>query len=459
MPASANAVSASCHVKPSKARRALAYPAPSRAQLGRRCARRTSRPSKRYSWYHSHLRLAPIKVKRWVLIIVQNLPVPFDRRVAGEPGVRFGGLAVRRRVPHRQWRPRPRGHRHGGTVQIPATRAGADQVQLRHRVPLLVSRDHLDRAADRRSGRFAVIQACNPPVIFWPFAMAFRALEGTRFVFDHHDLRPGLYGFRFPAGPRLPYHGSRAFERRTHRAAGYVISTNDSCREIAMRPRVGQDKGRASRADPIRRGHPDRCADAHPCRVPRRHHPGDDRGGREPVEWQLGAGMNASSASQLGWYARRVARMSPAEVAWRARDRVLQAAWSRRQVTQEQLARVGSPMTGERRFGAVLPREAASRVPEDAKAAVLASADRLLRGEWEVLGVVRTDMVRPDWFRDPLTGHRSAPGRYAFRIDHRSQAQVGNVKQVWEISRLQHLTLLATAWFLTHEEKYAQSGR
>jgi hypothetical protein len=165
--------------------------------------------------------------------------------------------------------------------------------------------------------------------------------------------------------------------------------------------------------------------------------------------------MNVSSASQLGWYARRVARMSPAEMAWRARDRVLQAAWSRRQVTQEQLARVGSPMTGERRFSAVLPREAASQVPEDARAAVLASADRLLRGKWEVLGVARTDMVRPDWFRDPLTGHRSAPGRYAFRIDHRSQAQVGNVKQVWEISRLQHLTLLATAWFLTHEEKYA----
>jgi hypothetical protein len=75
--------------------------------------------------------------------------------------------------------------------------------------------------------------------------------------------------------------------------------------------------------------------------------------------------MNASSASQLGWYARRVACMSPAEVVWRARDRVLQAAWSRRQVTQEQLASVGSPRTGERRFGAVLAWEAASRVPEE----------------------------------------------------------------------------------------------
>ena len=72
---------------------------------------------------------------------------------------------------------------------------------------------------------------------------------------------------------------------------------------------------------------------------------------------------------------------------------------------------------------------------------------------------LRTDLVQPDWFRDPVTGRRSAPDRYAFRIDHRSEEQVGNVKQVWEISRLQHLTLLATAWFLTHDERYAQPGR
>jgi Heparinase II/III-like protein/Heparinase II/III N-terminus len=165
--------------------------------------------------------------------------------------------------------------------------------------------------------------------------------------------------------------------------------------------------------------------------------------------------MSATPAARLGWYGRRIARMSPAEVAWRARDQVLAAAWSRRQVSRAQMVSIGPPPTGERRFTAILPPEAAARVSEDTKAAVLASADRLLRGEWEVLGVTRTDMVRPDWFRDPATGRRSAPGRYAFRIDHRSDAQVGNIKQVWEISRLQHLTLLATAWFLTHEEKYA----
>ena len=165
----------------------------------------------------------------------------------------------------------------------------------------------------------------------------------------------------------------------------------------------------------------------------------------------------SASTSRLGWYGRRIARMSPAEVAWRTRDQVLVAAWSRRQVSRAQMASIGPPppQAGERRFSAVLPRDVAARVSQDTKAAVLASADRLLRGEWEVLGVIRTDMVRPDWFRDPATGRRSAPGRYAFRIDHRSDAQVGNIKQVWEISRLQHLTLLATAWFLAHEEKYA----
>ena len=86
----------------------------------------------------------------------------------------------------------------------------------------------------RLSGRFAVIQACNPPDIFWPIALFFRAVDGTKFVFDHHDLSPELYESRFPEGPKLPYRGLRALERRTHRAADHVISTNDSYRQIAI---------------------------------------------------------------------------------------------------------------------------------------------------------------------------------------------------------------------------------
>jgi hypothetical protein len=148
--------------------------------------------------------------------------------------------------------------------------------------------------------------------------------------------------------------------------------------------------------------------------------------------------------------------MSPAEILWRTRDRTLQAAWSGRQVTREDSAAGALVPPGDRRFTAILPSDTADLVPGEARAAVLAAADQLLRGEWEVLGVVRTDLVLPDWFQDPVTGRRAPADRYAFGINHRSEAQTGNVKQVWEISRLQHLTLLATAWFLSHDEAYAR---
>ena len=167
--------------------------------------------------------------------------------------------------------------------------------------------------------------------------------------------------------------------------------------------------------------------------------------------------MSTSATSRLGWYARRAAQMSPAEVTWRVRDQVVRTAWSPRQVTRQQLARTADVVPGrELTFTAVLPPGTAAQVPAEARRQVLEAADRLLRGEWETLGVLRTDLVRPDWFRDPVTGLRSDPDTYAFRVDHRSQEKVGNVKQVWELSRLHHLTLLATAWFLSQDERYAR---
>ena len=75
----------------------------------------------------------------------------------------------------------------------------------------------------RRKGRFAVLQACNPPDIFWPLALVLRRADHTKFAFDHHDLCPELFQSRFPNGPELPYRGLRALERRTHRTADHVI--------------------------------------------------------------------------------------------------------------------------------------------------------------------------------------------------------------------------------------------
>jgi hypothetical protein len=154
--------------------------------------------------------------------------------------------------------------------------------------------------------------------------------------------------------------------------------------------------------------------------------------------------------SKLSWYASRAARMTPREVTWRARDQLVQAAWIGRRAHEFPL-----PPPGERRFTAVLPAGCADRVPAAAREAVIVAADTLMRGEWELFGHRRTDLVDPDWFLDPVTGQRSDPARYAFRVDRRS----GNIKHIWEPSRLQHLTLLAVAWYLTGDDRYAERVR
>jgi Heparinase II/III-like protein/Heparinase II/III N-terminus len=169
--------------------------------------------------------------------------------------------------------------------------------------------------------------------------------------------------------------------------------------------------------------------------------------------------VSAAVTAKAGWYARRLGRMSPAEIVWRVREQSVRRTWAGRQVRPDRVASLPALTrvrpVAERRFTSLLPADTASLIPEDAKAAIVADADRVLKGEWDMLGVVRTDMERPDWFRDPVTGRRSAPEAYAFSLDQRDETAVGNVKQVWEVNRLQHLTLLAVAWYLTGADAYA----
>ena len=88
-------------------------------------------------------------------------------------------------------------------------------------------------ATARRRGRIDVLQACNPPDIFWPIARWLRTRDGTRFVFDHHDLCPELFRSRFNGGDGMALRGLHALERATFRTADAVISTNDSYAHVA----------------------------------------------------------------------------------------------------------------------------------------------------------------------------------------------------------------------------------
>ena len=170
-----------------------------------------------------------------ILIIVQNLPVPFDRRVWLEcQALVSAGYQVAVVCPMGEGDP---AYHVVDTVQLYKYRPyapGGSKLGFvaEYAYSFLATAWQTFKA--RRSGRFAVMQACNPPDIFWPIALALRARDRTRFVFDHHDLCPELYESRFPEGPRLPYRVLRALERRTHQTADHVISTNDSYRDVAV---------------------------------------------------------------------------------------------------------------------------------------------------------------------------------------------------------------------------------
>ena len=169
-----------------------------------------------------------------ILIIVQNLPVPFDRRVWLEcQALTSAGYRVAVVCPKGKGDP---GYEVIDGVEIhryrPYAPGGSKLSFIAEYVySFLATAWHALKA--RRNGRFAVIQACNPPDIFWPIALAFR-LERTKFVFDHHDLCPELFLSRFENPPALPYKGLLWLERRTFRTARHVISTNESYRQIAI---------------------------------------------------------------------------------------------------------------------------------------------------------------------------------------------------------------------------------
>ncbi|TCC51448.1 alginate lyase family protein [Kribbella capetownensis] len=148
--------------------------------------------------------------------------------------------------------------------------------------------------------------------------------------------------------------------------------------------------------------------------------------------------------------------MSPTELAWRTRDHARRSTWAYQQVRPGQDVQVHPPVRKELTFGTTLPSHAADAVPEEARKAIIATADAIMAGKLEVLGADRTDLRSPDWFRDPTTGRRSDPAQYTFRLNHRNEELVGNVKQVWELSRHHHLTQLAAAWYLTLDDAYAE---
>ncbi|WP_328492591.1 heparinase II/III family protein [Streptomyces sp. NBC_00414] len=154
-----------------------------------------------------------------------------------------------------------------------------------------------------------------------------------------------------------------------------------------------------------------------------------------------------TESTPLAWYLRRLSRMGPREVGGRVGDAVRRRRW--------RSAPPDCPSVTGARFTAVLPAGTIAAVPADAAKRLVAEADRLMDGHAEFFGVARDDLTDPDWWYDPKTGRR-APAGYAFDVPYRSEDAAGDIKQIWEPSRHQYLTVLAAAYAITGNERYAE---
>lgn len=172
---------------------------------------------------------------RKILIIVENLPVPFDTRV---------------------WQEATTLAREGYTVSVicPKGKGYNDEYEFlegvhiyRHDLPkegngpvgyareyfsALWHEYRLARKVYKERG-FHVIHGCNPPDNIYMVAARFKG-KGVDYVFDHHDICPELFEAKFGKTSGLLYKSQLWLERNTYRHCDFAFVTNESYRKIAI---------------------------------------------------------------------------------------------------------------------------------------------------------------------------------------------------------------------------------
>ena len=170
-----------------------------------------------------------------ILIVVENLPGPLDRRVWQEScALRDAGYEVVVICPkmrgytaayefldgihiYRHWI----SDEAAGMVGFLAEYASA-----------LFGEARLAWKAWRRH-RFQIIHLCNPPDLLFLVAWPFKLFFGTRVIFDIHDVWPEFFEAKFQRRG-LFYWAVRAAERLTYALADVALATNQSVRDVAL---------------------------------------------------------------------------------------------------------------------------------------------------------------------------------------------------------------------------------
>lgn len=170
-----------------------------------------------------------------ILIVIENLPAPFDRRVWQEAcSLKEQGAKVSIICPKMKGYVKPYEcindieiYRHS----LPVEASGALGYLMEYGAAffwetVLAWKIYLKK-------KFHVIQGCNPPDLIFLAALPFK-LFGVKYIFDHHDINPELYIAKFNK-KNFFYKLMVLFEKVTFQVADYSIATNESYKEIAIR--------------------------------------------------------------------------------------------------------------------------------------------------------------------------------------------------------------------------------
>ena len=191
-------------------------------------------------------------MQRKVLIIVENLPVPFDTRVWQEATtLAENGYLVSVICPKGKGYDADYEYLKGVHVyrhDLPAEGNGALGYAREYFCAL---REEL-RLAKRiyKERGFHVIHGCNPPDDIYMVARRFKK-KGVDYVFDHHDICPELFEAKFGKASGLLYKSQLWLERQTYKHCAFAFVTNESYKQIAIsRGGMKEDKVFVLRSGP-----------------------------------------------------------------------------------------------------------------------------------------------------------------------------------------------------------------
>ncbi len=190
--------------------------------------------------------------KRKILIIVENLPVPFDTRVWQEATtLAANGYTVSVICPKGKGYTKEEELLEGVHIfrhDLPEEGNGAIGY-LKEYTSALKEELRLARKVYREIG-FDVIHGCNPPDDIFLVAQFFKRY-GVKYVFDHHDICPELFEAKFGRAGGLLYLSQVWLERQTYKHCAFAFVTNESYKKIAVeRDKMDPDKVIVLRSGP-----------------------------------------------------------------------------------------------------------------------------------------------------------------------------------------------------------------